>query len=71
MTKSEALKLWFFTRKGVLSHEEPNLKGFCISTVAVLVASITSLHGLPPKIHRLPYTPEQAAQPVSEGLHKE
>jgi len=27
----EAHKLWFFPRKGVPSHEEPNLMGFSIS----------------------------------------
>jgi len=27
-TNYQALKLWFFTRKGVPSHEEPNLEGF-------------------------------------------
>ena len=26
----EAHKLWFFTRKGVRTHEEPNLMGFFI-----------------------------------------
>ena len=27
----KALKLWFFTRKGVRTHGEPSLKGFFIS----------------------------------------
>jgi len=30
-TKTEALELWFFTRKGVPIHGEPNLKGFFFS----------------------------------------
>jgi hypothetical protein len=33
----EAHKLWFFTRKGVRTHEEPNLMGFFFGADCLMV----------------------------------